>query len=833
MNDPKDITISIENMPDNITINQFNTDNNSEKPSLIEESRLDNLLFHLQGNLKKKFYKKTLKEINIIIQTNYLQGYWHSWKIYILKIKAMLKIIKKKIIKYLILHLENIKIKHHICIIKKYFNLILNELNKFIEEHIDSNTINDGEKIKDLLICYFEFIYLNAFFNKKLGNFLESISYLSLVKTLYKKTEFLVTSDRTILHIERCFILLINMLLSNEDYFSANKYLNLLMDICLKHLILSTKDLSDGIFIGDKKNINKITNKNSNSVLNKYENEFDNGYGDKSTKKVVLNLIFIYFYKGIYYENTGKIRYAIKCYHQSMWFMNNFFHNSLKELSTLIQNIINKSREFIYAINFLEKSIKNYEYRRILTKNQNKNNKFEKEDNNLNIFFDNSSQIKYKRLNNKLSQLDINEIDTVNKFEIKKNIKCLNAKKREGKDKNIFLSNIRLLETYLSEDFRNIIDEMPKINIYDMDYSTREKIQKYLRKIYFEQNQRKLSKAKKDSLFLTNIKEITPDKQNTNRQIYSEREYFSHNNQKKDFLAINKKYKSDSFYKLNTKNKINNILSYKNIGLQSVNSERKKNLFEKKRNKRAFSPKLNKPSFSKEKIALIKKTGKIKIKEFIQKYRKMKLYSYNNLNKIGFENKKLNHFFNKKYSQKRDFIKKLEDRDLNFQKCILKLKNTPRTALSFYNKEVVKQNAEESFEKIMSLSFNYPMNWKESLSPIEIKKVMFFDKLEKTMINSLDKNALVKYKREKNKEKVKKYLSFDQSNLSKKNINDNNQKIINKLEMKMQELKERRINENNNFQKLLIQNRRLLNFKNERNYKYSNNKKCKGINKSA
>jgi len=32
--------------------------------------------------------------------------------------------------------------------------------------------------------------------------------------------------------------------------------------------------------------------------------------------------------------------------------------------------------------------------------------------------------------------------------------------RREGKDKNIFLSDIRLLETYLREDFRGIIDDM-------------------------------------------------------------------------------------------------------------------------------------------------------------------------------------------------------------------------------------------------------------------------------------------------------------------------------------------------------------------------------------
>ena len=51
---------------------------------------------------------------------------------------------------------------------------------------------------------------------------------------------------------------------------------------------------------------------------------------------------------------------------------------------------------------------------------------------------------------------------------------------------------MRLYNTYLREDFRPIIDNMKKINSYDIDYHTQEKIRKFVRKISFEQNEQNI-----------------------------------------------------------------------------------------------------------------------------------------------------------------------------------------------------------------------------------------------------------------------------------------------------------------------------------------------------
>ena len=105
MNDPNDIILSIsidqEEKEDEEKEEELNQ---KEVITLTEEHRFDNLLIHLQENLSKRFYKKTIKEIESLIEANDIEGHSRSWKIYILKIRAILSIIKNKITKYLVNH---------------------------------------------------------------------------------------------------------------------------------------------------------------------------------------------------------------------------------------------------------------------------------------------------------------------------------------------------------------------------------------------------------------------------------------------------------------------------------------------------------------------------------------------------------------------------------------------------------------------------------------------------------------------------------------------------------------------------------------------------------
>ena len=800
MNDPQDIilTIALDKEKEK-ELNESNEEDKKENIELNDESKFKILYSHLCENLSKKLYKKTIKEIDTLIETEYIEGCLFTWKISILKIRALCKIVKKKILKYLIYHYEKAKLKNHIIGIKNYLKKIANEFNSFLE-NLDKKLSNDEEVVDQLLLCYFEYIYLISFFHQKIGNFMNSVSYLSFIIRLYKETQLIVKSMGTFIKQEKCFILLCQVLLCNEDYFSCIEYLNIAMDLCLKNIIYHTNDLSEGVFKGDKKKLynnfddNIINNVSNNKNKFEIEIEIENNYGDKKLKKVILNIIYIYFYRGICYENIGKMKNAIKCYSQCLWFLNNFFLSNFKNFRNLIKKILKKCLEFKETIDYINKKIFYYEHLQ-KTKNTKKTlkDKEKNEKSNRKLY-----DRKFKKLVNKIDNFKINEIDMVNKFEIKKNIKSLNATKREGKDKNIFLSDIRLLNTYLREDFRIIIDKMDIIKSYDLDYQTREKIQKLIRNIYFQQNLKNIKlkqKAKKNafnrsSIRLNNNNSYKCGNENINNKRY---ELIEPNNKKKICRKImvktpfSKDRPKSTFFpstckyiskneSINFKNS-STISIYKNKTINDSNKDIKKvKIFKKFRSKRLNSS---------------CPPGRSKIYE---------------------ENKELNSFFNKIYTKKRNYIKKLADRELTFQKSVLRLKNIPRTPIQMYNKELVKQNANYSFQKMMSLLIGTPMNWKEQMSEGEVKEILAYDKLTNAVLKSLDKNALIKYKEEEKKQKNKSNYNTEEFNISIKNV-DNNKNLIDKLNGNLEEIRQREIIENKNYQKLFVENRKNLKHK--------------------
>lgn len=805
MNDPKDIvvTISIEK-EDNNSSESYIKEESKKSIILSEEDHFNKLFLHLKENLSKRLYKKTIKEIDTLIESKYIEGYSQLWKISILKIRALLKIIKKKIIKYLINYYEKAKLKHHIFGIKKYFNQIHIEFNNFNENNKDSKIINDEKILDQLLLCYFEYIYLISFFYKKIGNIMESISYLSLFIKLYKETQFIVKSKRTIFKIEKCFILLAHIMIYNEDYFSCIEYLDIAMDICLKNIIFQTPDLFDGVFMGDKTQlpIIKAANNNSRLTKRKIENEIENSFGDRKMKKVIINIIHIYFYRGICYENFGKIKNAIKSYIQCLWFLKHFFVNNFKSLSSLIKKILDKSLEFKEAIDFLKKKIKYFEHLQLKMKNSNKKN--DKDDKN-NQYTNHFYSKKFKTLINKLDKLKIYEIDTVNKFDTKKNIKGLNLVRRDGKDKNIFLSDLRLLNSYLREDFREIIDKMRKIKTYDMDYQTREKIQKLIRKIYFEQNQKKIRNNQKKlmkKIFSSTIScKILNVYKNKNQTIDMQNNRYNsiNNNIRNSFKKV---VRTRSAFLLEKKRKLAPFYLLKSFSKKgAININKSFNKEKEKINSKYF----------KKKILNLKKSKKARVKSAYSS-QKTKIYE---------ENKELNNFFNKKYIAKRDYIKKLEDRELHFQKSILRLKNTPKTPMAIYNKEIIKQNVNKIYQNKIDFFLSNPINWKENLSDEEVKNMMEYDKLQNSALKSLDNKCFTKYKEEENKQKNKK-KNFNGFVWSIKNANNHNKDLIDKLTMGLEELRQKEIIENKNYKKLLKENKKHINYINERKINYNN-----------
>ena len=756
-----------------------------DKSELIEENRFNELLQNFNTNLKKRLYKKTLKEINSLLEAdNNIERFSYSWKLYILKIRTILSIIKNKIRKYLVNNFEKARIKYHINTIKKYFSKIPKELTnlyKINEVHISNN---DFELIIDLLLCYLDYILFIAFFHKKLGNIIDAIAYLSYIYKLYKETLSIPITSLVLIKFEMGFIALIHLHICNEDYSLAFDYLNIAMDICFKNIILQTKDLSDGVYKYDKYN---SKTKNENKIYNI----------DKS-KKIILNIIFLFLFRSICYENTGNIINAIKCDYQSIWFLNNFYTNDFKYFQYLSKNILEKRLILKKELNYIEKKINYFE-----EKQKNKNKKVGR--NNIKNEKNNETELKiilpekYEGLVKKLEKLKIPEIDITNIYEIKNNLKRENSQKIRGRNSINYLYGIRLYNTFLREDFRPIIDSMKKIKSFEIDYETQGKIQKLIRQINFEHNQqnikiKKIKFRKKNlNISLPNFKALDKFKKiKINRNILKNSSISTKNTQTHFFSSIDINNIYNSLPDANTK------INFKSNSTKNKPIDLIKNL----KQKIPLLPPSTRPTLQK-----IKK---------IPKYKIIKPTSICNGTEIYKEDETLNKFFNKKYLEKRAFIKKLESRELIFQKYLLKIKNDQKIPFTPYNDYRIKLGVENKYNKIMSLSVSPKPLFKDNLSKEEYHKVKVFKKLQNNFIKSLNTSALIKFKEEEKKLRQNKKINIDESDKSKNKINQENKSMIEKLNINLEDIIQRKNFETNNFIKFLNDNNKIIRHRNDK-----------------
>ena len=812
MNELNDIILSIKKGEE-----EKSFDNKERQSTYLFEKELNDWVLHLKEKLSKRNYKRVIKDIVSFGLITKFKKSPHRYKLITLYIQAKLKVIENKIFKYHFNQNDRIKQKHQINHCFSYANKIQDELNLLLQEISVNNNIYDNcyyneidkrnykiELFDNIIRCLFDYIYTMSLFHYKIGNFMDTISYLSLFLSLYKETRLFILSTHTLYKISKCFILLSQIYISNEDYENALIFLNESIKVSFKQILFQVHELYYGVFVGEKSDL-IIREKDDLLILK-----------DSRIKRVILNIIIIFFYQGICNENLSIIKKATAFYKQCEWFSRKFISKYNQIIYKLFYKLKQKGIEVCNIIDFFKDKIEEYEIKQWQKKKED-NSKDIKKKNYLikkNKLYDNK---KFNGLIEKLQGLNIKEIDTINIFDKNKNIKCLNSYKIEGNDKNIFLSNIRLLNAYLGKDFKNIVNNMEKINLFDLNYRTRSIIQKTLNKIYFEQNQ-KVIKDKNKSLFYKQYRKyikLKSDKRNDKKEIKK---------QNKDKNNINKSISKFKIIKYNSLNieqqkkgnnnrKINKSLNF----LKQENSDFSR---DKKRHYSASSSfvlnsyrERNNNKISRNKsIELIyeNKKGIYKNKnKSLAKIHKSSKYKL-----IPPENQKLNNFFNFKYLKKIDYIKKLSDRELLFQKSILKSKNTPRLSFQLFNQSISKINANNSFKRIESLVMNRIGlgDWKENLSEEEYKEYLLNKRLEKTLLCSLDNKALFNYKlnkiKRKRKEEEKEFLE-DTSKYDKSfgNINNNNKNTLDELNLKLNLIYENEIKR----KKEIIENKRKIN----------------------
>ena len=158
--------------------------------------------------------------------------------------------------------------------------------------------------------------------------------------------------------------------------------------------------------------------------------------------------------------------------------------------------------------------------------------------------------------------------------------------------------------------------------------------------------------------------------------------------------------------------------------------------------------------------------------------------------KINFDSPKStkgHYFLNLRYLKKRAYIKKLGDRELNFQKSLITTKKSPTPHIRYFNKGLSLIEAENSFGKIKSLVSNVNANndWKENMSESEYRDYVLKTKLENAFLNSLNSNALEKYKFLLSREKNKEQLDDSKYEKSLREVDKNNESTLDDLNLRL------------------------------------------------
>ena len=628
----------------------------------------------------------------------------------------------------------NYLIKYFISIESYYsrVNLELKELIKKINYISEKNKVLYIEKIIQ--------IYIKLCLTKEYQNLIENkipmnFYFLSLSERIIDTFFVYMIEPKTLKLSEKVLFKIIKLLIKNRDYENVEKYCYKIIKYCIKECFLIYQD--------DFDDMKYIYNKN--------------------TENVIFNLCIAIFYLGVCKENEGKIKNAIKYYCLIESILKYLLIKSKKFLKfyDLIILIKNRNEEYLDTIKYLT------EQNEIII-NERLKKKIEKENQ---LSEQKRKENPYLILSPKMQKIE----ELINKVKIPKEVNLdyqfipnqninKSASETNISYKNYILSNLRLLNHYSSDDFKEIINSMEKINIIDLDYLIKGKVQRLLEKknhqIYEYQNK------KNDNYF--------PKKNNKKYPSFLRKSII--NNSTK-FLFRNKfENYGNSLTKnktnINSFNSYNNYFSY-NSNSNSTNTSYFTNILSPKNMKKNTScPNLlNKDKSNNEKINKNKIFNRYN--NNILNKKKLKVEKFH-INKKSFE-------YSNSFRNKKIYIDGLRDRETNFLKKLLQMKKYEKFEINDLDLMKTKREATKKFNYIKENVKLNPDDIKEILNKLLEDKLLF--NKEKANKNKNVKN--INEGKEINKiKKNENNYSFYNKELS----NEHNKKIIDYIDYEISDI---------------------------------------------
>ena len=640
---------------------KLNTDINNKK--LAEEKkklqeRFDQWIIALKELFSNKLYRQILREIE---EKKYIYKILSStefWKLKLLKVKSILKIVRIKMSK----HQKDVFLENSTqnLSLKFWFNQIFITLEELcLEFRFDLNPhLNPSSKelfisIQTLAEAHMEFIYYLCLFSINTGEVMPLLSYISDSEQLMHYANLLMNPDIYNLFLD-VLLIKIKLLLQNCNYIPALDSLQNFFKLFFKNIIFFL-DYNSQI---TSESLSKPRKKDKRRVM--------------GLCGIIQKLIMAYYLRGVVSEHLGFYKNSIKAYQQCRWFSNIFMPNFNKPVFKYFRNM--EKTYILYDAVFKD----------IQEKFDNKNNK-NKQDRkskskrflylkkgSLNKSMENIGYKNLKTMKNK-NNYKLRNNSSASRMSKKQLVKELNKighnlyKEEENRSNSVFnkygpnnfvLSTVDMVNNLLSKPFRKILRQMDKVEI---------------------------TKPKEEINFLIN-KTLTIKRRN---EFKAEMEKSSSIKSKKNTHAFHRN-KSISEYLSSTINQPVKIYNRSTkLRIKLATHQTKNNEKSKENNRYEYNS--TNGTRSKYLYSTIKTNG-LKYKN------KSTIGSFNKINKYSPDKD----VFSKSLVCKKKYLDSFFEKELVFQKKLLKLKNfdTEKISTEDYNQQQVLKSAEQDFDII-------------------------------------------------------------------------------------------------------------------------------------
>lgn len=698
----EDSIIFVENVNIEITINEENKKKEELKLSL--EHLYDGFL----EEYNKKNYCDLITEIEAKEELFYINSI-ESFKIYIIKIKSIIKLMINDYYKAII------KDNHTSdSIVKEYINRIINEFKK-IDKIINKNSKYENEIITQVYCNFLIFIIL---YEIRKENILKSLAYITLginMMKVYFIKDRIATEIKTYFTYIKLVLLFINHLINDNNFIGSLYYINLGFKILEK------------IF----------------KFINLYK------LPNKYYKKAIDYSSYNYIYCGICLEyDSINLRLSMDSFKQAKYFLEK--SNSISKYSPFSSIFKNRNNKLKYenifylvssaTIKLLKNKFKKMkeEQELIMSKTNEQKEKEEKLNQNMNEkkeqlrlisnglcvnykkFFPIQEKI-YKNILTPKIQIDIEKLDKeLADFVYNKKIKNDNKNNNISNEIKQNLCRYEIYNELISENYREFIfknkkllfnepseirDNLKKIRNFlssnkcldnttdnkenNTQINLKEKNKKSRNLTLNNLNYFKENNTKSRTLFIPKNEYKMPNIYNSIKS-YSNKSNILKNNHKRNIKFLNNKT-CDGDTKSYSKNKSSiNIKIKKNLKSKSLNNYKNKNSL-----KILNIKTLNNNS---NKIRLIKKyddgRNDNKTLKINRNKKNKKFHSYDMKLENNFDREYLNKYLTtRKYQKKYLDYEKLMVKELKFQKYFLNIKNyNSKLYFDDYQKELTNYN---------------------------------------------------------------------------------------------------------------------------------------------